>query len=325
MLQPFRARWHLTAAVVVAAVVAAVAVKMTLHSVATGAATTQLMVDSPQSALADLRQDPLPLVTRAAVFAQLLTSGAVLNQVAHAAGVAPKDLTAEGPYSGSGQTLNVPTPSPARSVQLLATNSLYHLTLVPDALIPLVTVSVQGPNPAAAGKVANAVGPAVKAWLSALQSAVPPFRRVTIRQLGDAQAGVVNSSSSTTLAGIAAAGILLIGLLSIRVLDRPARPEHPASVGSVEGFGPVPAPGTAHGNAEPGPSDGGPWMSRRGPATSAGSSSGNDGGLPDDGVWHSANGPERLGAAVEYVRQQRESLLPDDERVEGSGPTTEAG
>jgi hypothetical protein len=223
MLRALRARWYLTVAVVIVAVVAAVAVKTKSNSVPTGAATVQIMVDSPQSALADLKQDPLPLTTRAAVFAQLMTSDAILRDIAQTAGVARKDLTAEGPYSGGGQPLDVPTPSPARSAQVLATSAPYHLTFVPDATIPLVTASVAGPSPAAAGKVANAIGPGVRTWLTSLQGAVPAYHRVTIRVLGSAQAGSVNSGSGTTMAGIAGAAILLIGLLGIAALDRRQR------------------------------------------------------------------------------------------------------
>jgi capsular polysaccharide biosynthesis protein len=219
MLQALRARWYLAAVVVLAAAGAAVAVKLSSHSVPTGAATVQIMVDSPQSALADLKQDPLPLVSRATVFSQLMTSGVVLNDIAQTAGVPSSAVTAEGPYSGAGQALNVPTPSEARGAQIVATNAPYHLTFVPDANIPLVTVSVEGPSPAAAGKLANAVAPGVGSWLNGLQRAIPAYHRVTIRQLGDAQAGVVNSSSSTTLAAVTGAAVLLIGLLLIIIVE----------------------------------------------------------------------------------------------------------
>jgi capsular polysaccharide biosynthesis protein len=221
MTQALRARPLLVALVVVLAIAAAVGVKANTH-VPTGAATVQLMVDSPQSALADLKQDTLPLITRAQVFAQLMTSGAVLDAIAHSAGVPTRQVTAEGPYSGAGQALDVPTPSPARASQLVAVNSPYHFTFVADTNIPLVTASVQAPSPGGAARLANAVYPGVKSWLSQLEAAgtVPTGERVTVRQLGNAQAGSVNASSSTTIAGVAAAAVLLIGFLALIALDR---------------------------------------------------------------------------------------------------------
>jgi hypothetical protein len=211
----------LVAVTVIAAVAAGVGIKLASHANPTGAATVQLVVDSPQSALADLKQDPLPLVSRAQVFAQLMSSSAVLDAIAKAAGVPASDVTAEGPYSGAGQPLDVPTPSEARGVQLIATNIPYHFTFVPDTNIPLITASVQGPTPARAGKLANAVYPGIKAWLGTLQSSgdVPISTRVTLRQLGDAQAGTVNASSSTTFAGIAAVAVLLIGFIGLFAVE----------------------------------------------------------------------------------------------------------
>ncbi len=246
MLQVLRARWYLTAAVIVVAIVAAAAVKVSSKSVPTGSATVQILVDSPQSALADLKQDPAPLVTRAPVFAQLMTSNAILTDIAHVAGINPSALTAEGPYSGGGQPLDVPTPSPARSVQVIAGGAAYHFTFVADATIPMVTASVEGPNPAAAGKVANAVAPGVRTWLNALEGDVPANHRVTIRQLGNAHAGSLGGSSTTTLAAIVAVAVLLVGMLLIVAVDRRARakPDFPSAGVKFgpPGFDPDPAP-----------------------------------------------------------------------------------
>jgi hypothetical protein len=211
----------LVAVTVIVAVAAGVGIKLTSNATPTGAATVQLVVDSPQSAIADLKQDPLPLISRAQVFAQLMSSSAVLDAIAKAAGVPQSDLTAEGPYSGAGQPLDVPTPSEARGAQLIATNTPYHFTFVPDANIPLITASVQGPTPALAGKLANAVYPGIKAWLSTLQSSgdVPVSARVTLRQFGHAQAGTVNAGSSTTFAGIAVVAVLLIGFIGLFAVE----------------------------------------------------------------------------------------------------------
>lgn len=239
MKQVLRHQPLLIAVTVIAAVAAGVGTKLTSHAIPTGAATVQLVVDSRQSALADLKQDPLPLVSRAQVFAQLMSSSAVLDAIARAAGIPVSDVTAEGPYSGVGQPLDVPTPSEARGTQLVATNVPYHFTFVPDANIPLITASVQGPTPALAGRLANAVYPGIKAWLSTLQSSsgVPVKARVTLRQLGDAQAGTVNASSATTLAGIAAGAVLLIGFIGLCAVEARRRAREGDKMARLEGAG----------------------------------------------------------------------------------------
>jgi capsular polysaccharide biosynthesis protein len=216
----FRILWarRLATAIVVAlAIAAAAAVKLSAHSVSTGAATLQILVDSPSSELANLSQDPAPLISRAAVFAQVMTSDAVLREIAKSAGVAPQQLTAQGPYSGSGQVLNAITPAEARSSQLVAEKAPYRLTFLAQQDQPVITVSVQGPTALEAARVADAVYTGVENYVTTAQQAggTPAQHKVTLRALGPAQAGTVNNGSRSTLMAAALLGVLLLGLLLI--------------------------------------------------------------------------------------------------------------
>jgi capsular polysaccharide biosynthesis protein len=217
ILRVLRARKLATLAVVALAVAVAVAVRLSVHSVPTGAATVQILVDSPDSALANLSQETVPLTTRASVFAQVMTSAAVLEDIAGSAGVPVGEITAQGPYSGSGQSLDVVTPSEARGNQLLAEQTKYKLTFLAQTNEPVVTASVQAPNADAAARVAASIYPGVQRYVSELQkqSGTPARHRVTIRQLGPPQAGAVNSSARSTLTIAALLGVLLLGLLGI--------------------------------------------------------------------------------------------------------------
>lgn len=191
------------------------------HSTSKGTASVQLLVDSPQSALADLLQSTAPLTTRAALLAQVMASEAVLEDIAGAAGVPVAELTAQGPYSGSGQSLDVITPSEARASQLLGERARYRLTFLAAPEEPVVNASVQGPTALQAGRLAEAVLPGVQRYVSTLQrqGATKPAHRVTIRQLGPAQAGTVNSSSRKALMAIAALGVLMLGLLLLLAFE----------------------------------------------------------------------------------------------------------
>lgn len=211
------ARKLVTAAIVAVAIVAAVAVRLTVHSTPSGAATVQILVDSPDSALANLSQETVPLTTRASVLAQVMTSAGVLEQIANASHVPVGELTAQGPYSGAGQSLDVITPAEARSNQLVGEGVKYRLTFVAQTNEPVVTASVQGPTAAAAASVAAGIYPGVQAYVAQLQkqSATPAAHQVTIRQLGPPQAGPVSSNSRSTLMAAALLGVLLIGLLGL--------------------------------------------------------------------------------------------------------------
>lgn len=210
-----------TILVVLAAAGAAVGLKIHARSAPTGAATVQVLVDSPASQLATLNQEPAQLASRAAVFSQVMASQAVLEQIAKSAGVPADQLTAEGPYSGAGQSLNVVTPSEARSNQLVSEKSLYRLTFVPQLDEPIITTTVQAPNTVDAATVARAVFPGVQSYLNALQvqSKTPSGQRVTLRMLGAPQVAEVNASSGTAVAGAGAVGVLLLGMMLILVFD----------------------------------------------------------------------------------------------------------
>jgi capsular polysaccharide biosynthesis protein len=217
ILRVLRSRWKATLAIVVLAFAAAFAVRASVASIPTGAATVQILVDSPDSALANLSQETGPLTTRASVFAQVMTSAAVLEDIATKAGVPVSQITAQGPYSGTGEPLDVVTPSEARANQLLAQTVKYRLTFLAQTDEPVVTASVQGPNAAAAARVAASILPGVQNYVATLQqqSATPAQHRVTIRELGPPQAGAVNSSTRSTLTVAAFLGVLIIGLLAL--------------------------------------------------------------------------------------------------------------
>jgi capsular polysaccharide biosynthesis protein len=215
ILRILRTRWYATLAIVVLAIGVAVVVRMTVSSIPTGAATVQILVDSPDSALANLSQETIPLTTRASVFAQVMTSAAVLEDIAKSAGVPVSQITAQGPYSGAGQALDVVTPSEARASQLPAQTVKYRLTFVAQTNEPVVTASVQAPSAASAARVAGSIFTGVQHYVSTLQaqSATPAQHRVTIRQLGPPQSGPVNSSARSKLMIAALLGVLLLGLL----------------------------------------------------------------------------------------------------------------
>jgi capsular polysaccharide biosynthesis protein len=210
-------RKYVTAAIVVLAVSAAVAVRLGVSSNPSGAATVQILVDSPDSALGNLSQETVPLTTRASVLAQVMTSAGVLEHIAGSARVPVSEMTAQGPYSGPGESLDVITPSEARSSQLVGEGVKYRLTFVAQTNEPVVTASVQGPTAVAAANVAAAIYPGVQAYVTELQkqSRTPAAHQVTIRQLGPPQSGSVSSSARSTLSIAALLGVLLLGLLGL--------------------------------------------------------------------------------------------------------------
>jgi hypothetical protein len=215
-------RWYASVVVVIAAFATAYLVSGSVAGVPTGSATVQVLVDSPVSSLVNLQADPASLEARASVLAQAMASNAVVASIAKTAGIPAAEVTAQGPYSGAGQALNVPTPSEARGMQIASATAPYRLVFVAQQQIPIVTASVTGPTPAAAGKLADAVLPGTMAWLQTLATAaqVKTGSLVHLRQLGGAQTGPVTSSSAKMLAGAGAVAVLIFGLLAVALIDR---------------------------------------------------------------------------------------------------------
>jgi hypothetical protein len=174
--------------------------KLKSRTVPSGAATAQILVDSPSSALANLKQNPLPLSTRAGVFAQFMASTAIRDAVAKRAGLPASSILAQGPFDDPATAPEGPKPPDPGSV---ARGKKFRLTFVAQEQLPVVTVYAQAPTVALAQRLADAVAPAVQGYVDQLQvdADLRPEYRTQIRGLGPAQAGTVKGKPSVKVIG----------------------------------------------------------------------------------------------------------------------------
>jgi len=224
-LNILRAHRIALAAVTVLAIAAAALVGFSSKATTSGTATTQILVDSPVSAIADLKQDTAPLVTRATVFAQFMASSVVRDRIAAATGIPADAITAEGPFSGPGETQNTVTPSEARGAQRLAERDRYRLTFVAQQDLPIVSVYAKARSAEEAARLANGVYDGVDQYLADLRIRYKtrPARQVTIRQLGRADGATVHSGGSKLVLLLTFTAIFTLGCLCIVGLDRMKR------------------------------------------------------------------------------------------------------
>jgi hypothetical protein len=237
-----------------------------LHAktVASGAATAQILVDSPQSTLANLKQATLPLTTRAGVFAQYMASSETRDGIARETGIPASQITTEGPFSGAGAAQNAVTPAPARGAQILDETKPYRLQFLTQEALPLVTVYAQGPTPADAARLADGVLPAVQQQLAklAVDANLLPADRVIVRSLGPADSGTVGGSAGKAIMVLAFLVVAVLGILVILAIDAARRrrtDEQRTQVASLNGHARVteeeladalaPEPGTPVGPA----------------------------------------------------------------------------
>jgi hypothetical protein len=177
-----------------------------------GAVTQQILIDSPNSALADLNKDTTPLSVRAMVYAEFMRSSAVVGAVAKRLHISPDQITSEGPFSSVGSRDNVTGPEPARSAQVTAEGDTYRLAFDAQDGLPVITIYTQGPTTKKAMAASRAVVASLQTYVSGLQNqeALKPSSRVLIRSLGPADGGPVNHGARKAL--IALAFLLLTGL-----------------------------------------------------------------------------------------------------------------
>ncbi|HEY0390336.1 MAG TPA: hypothetical protein VGC63_01345 [Solirubrobacterales bacterium] len=205
--------WIRRRLVALGAVIAALAALLSVYSVGLlppsmtsrtnvfATASTQLLVDAPDSAFADLENDLTPLETRASVFARFLASPVALQLIAQEAKVPLSSIEAEGPYDINLPVIQQEPTAGQRSSQIIGEGALYRLRFENNPVLPVVSVFAQAPTETEAIDLANAAPGALRTYINGIQQQqhTPDSRRVVIRKLGEATGGVVNAGANVQI------------------------------------------------------------------------------------------------------------------------------
>lgn len=165
-------------------------------------ASSQILVDAPNSAFADTSFDLDELDTRAGVFARFLASPAAVALISREAGIPFAAIEARGPFE-----LNLPEVQQAptaeeRSSQILGEGALYRLRFENNPGLPIVSVFAQAPEPEEAATLAAAAPAALDDYIERIQAQqqTPLQRQVVVRQLGSSRGGTVNEGANLQIA-----------------------------------------------------------------------------------------------------------------------------
>jgi hypothetical protein len=214
LARTLRTLWRRRRLVVLGAAIAAIAAILSIYSVSLAppslksrtnvfaAASTQMLVDTPGSAFADLEAQFEPLDARAAVFARFLASPAAVSLIAREAGIPFDAIEAAGPYDINLPISEQEPTAEKRSSQIVGEGALYRLRFENNPTLPIITVYAQAPDREGAEALAGAVPVALRKYIDRLQDAqhTPPDRRVVIRRLGHATGGIVNAGANLQIA-----------------------------------------------------------------------------------------------------------------------------
>ena len=189
---------------VVLAVVAAVGSVATSHSTVYANASTQMLVDSPASALANAGADLTGYSARANVFARLMTSDEALRYIGQAAGIPGNLIDANGPVEINGSPTATHAPVAIKGGKNLPFPAIYKLSFVQNPDLPTVDVYAQAPTTAQAIALANGAVTGFANFVNQLDgNNVPLGKRIEVRQLGAATGGMVDPGASKKIAVLA--------------------------------------------------------------------------------------------------------------------------
>ncbi len=174
-------------------------------------ASTQILVDTPDSAFADLSNDIDPLDTRASVFARFLASPAAVALIAREAKLPFNAIEAQGPYDQNLPPAEQQPTAERRSSQIIGEGALYRLRFENNSLLPIISVFAQAPTTAKAKRLAAAAPKALRVYIERIQARqhTPDNRRVEIRKLGHGIGGVVNKGADIQIAALVFIAVLI--------------------------------------------------------------------------------------------------------------------
>lgn len=211
-----RILWRRRRLVLLGALVAAAAATVSVYSVSLyppslvsrsnvfATASSQILVDTPDSAFADLSYELEPLQARAGVFARFLANPAALALISKQTGIPATSIEAQGPYEQNVPLYQQEPTAEERSSQIIGEGSLYRLRFESNPELPIISVFAQAPTEGEAVRLAEAVPTALHRYVERLQQQqhTPPKNRVEIRRLGHATGGVVNAGANREIAAL---------------------------------------------------------------------------------------------------------------------------
>ncbi|MFL5833542.1 MAG: hypothetical protein ACJ76B_06140 [Solirubrobacterales bacterium] len=207
------------------------------RSVAVGAATGQILVDSAESTLVEgAGSDQIAaLGTRARVYAQYLSSRDAVNKIAHEINVDPALITAAGPFSeGTGIQDYDQQGAESRARDLVDEGKQYRLVFAAQEDVPIITVYSTGPDAGQALALAQSSYNVLKNYIDELKvdarraeattpapanpqaaSSVPLVENIVVRELGAPEGGLIGGKADYVLMILAFLAVFGLGCLVV--------------------------------------------------------------------------------------------------------------
>lgn len=191
-------------------------------SIEFGAAQTQIMIDTPNSALVRLSDDIVTLGSRASIFSSFLSSEPVQKAISKEAGV-PEGVIAVSASTGTPGVAQSDKEAGAdqRANELIKEGLGYSVTFGARPQLPVIVITTQAPSGEQAVKLADAAAAGVRNFVTETQDEqkITPSARMVVRQLGTATGGTVNEGASKLFTMLIFTALFIIGCVLVVVFS----------------------------------------------------------------------------------------------------------
>lgn len=159
--------------------------------------TTHIVVDTPKSAILDLRQNTYSfeaLTQRAVLLGNVMSNGPVREAIARRAHIPVDRLQIAAPLTASEPRAQPGSADEKHTGDILKSTDQYRLSIEANPTVPVLDIYSQAPTAGSATTLADSAVPALQEYLDglAVRQRVPPKDQIQIRQLGRAHGKVIN-------------------------------------------------------------------------------------------------------------------------------------
>jgi hypothetical protein len=170
-----------------------------------GAASTQLLIDTPSSKIVDLHAtyvDFASLTARADLLGNVMASLPVKRYIARNLGVSPSQIQATAPITANVPRALIEPGSGQSATDIVASPDRYKLQIQADPTVPILRIYTQAPTRDKAVALATSSVRGLRDYLEALadRESIPAKHRVSLQEFGVAHGGVVNSGIAVQIA-----------------------------------------------------------------------------------------------------------------------------
>lgn len=171
-------------------------------------ASTEVIVDTPRSAVTDLREDTYSfaeLTNRALLLGNVLASLPVRTYIARRSKLAPEEIQVSAPLTPEQPRAVASSAYQPKTSDILDSPDEYRLSIHANPTVPVLNIYSEAPDGKSAARLANAAVDGLGDYLRALarEHGTPGDEQVRLNQLGRASGGVVNPGAGLQLAVLA--------------------------------------------------------------------------------------------------------------------------